>query len=100
MVISVGSEAEWSAFCSAIGRPEWRDDERFVDLRTLMRNRAELTALLREAIGSLTFTEVCERLDAHDDVLSAEVAGPGFLNLRLETSVWHRLLRRILQAGE
>ena len=33
-------------------------------------------------------------------VCSAEVAGPGFVNLRLEPGFWHERLREILRAGE
>jgi len=40
------------------------------------------------------------RLLAEDTrILSAEVAGPGFLNLRLAPSLWHDVLRAALQAG-
>ncbi|WP_417308650.1 arginine--tRNA ligase [Devosia sp.] len=34
------------------------------------------------------------------DVLSAEVAGPGFLNLRLSNGIWHRALRSIAEQGD
>jgi arginyl-tRNA synthetase len=33
------------------------------------------------------------------DVETAEVAGPGFINLRLKLACWHRLLGALLQAG-
>jgi len=40
------------------------------------------------------------RLLAEDTrILSAEVAGPGFLNLRLAPSLWHDVLRAALKAG-
>ena len=32
-------------------------------------------------------------------IASAEVAGPGFLNLRLATDQWHHVLRAVLKAG-
>ena len=40
------------------------------------------------------------RLRAHADVESAEVAGPGFLNLRLTPAFWHGRLVEALRAGE
>ena len=40
------------------------------------------------------------RLAADPRVSSAEVAGPGFLNLRLDASVWQALPRAILTEGE
>jgi arginyl-tRNA synthetase len=39
------------------------------------------------------------RLAEDDRVESAEVAGPGFLNLRLAASVWHRVARAALTEG-
>ena len=33
-------------------------------------------------------------------VVSAEVAGPGFINLRMETGFWHARLGELLRAGE
>ena len=39
------------------------------------------------------------RLRADPRVSSAEVAGPGFLNLRLAPGVWHDLLRAVLATG-
>lgn len=42
---------------------------------------------------------IAPRLEALDSVVSAEVAGPGFINIRLEPSIWHEELRTILSAG-
>ncbi|MFN4211224.1 MAG: arginine--tRNA ligase, partial [Devosia sp.] len=37
----------------------------------------------------------------HDeDVQSVEVAGPGFINFRLEAPIWHEVLRSIAEQGE
>src|SRR5438445_9506241 len=42
---------------------------------------------------------LAERLRSHGDVISAEVAGPGFLNLKLADTFWHARLAEILRAG-
>ncbi len=42
---------------------------------------------------------LCELLSAEQGVETAEVAGPGFINLRLADSVWHGCLAAILVAG-
>ena len=39
-------------------------------------------------------------LARHPEIRSAEVAGPGFINLTLEDSVWHDELQRIARAGD
>ncbi|MEE8444760.1 MAG: arginine--tRNA ligase, partial [Alphaproteobacteria bacterium] len=42
---------------------------------------------------------IAERLVLHADIATAEVAGPGFVNLRLEPSVWQNAVARILEQG-
>jgi arginyl-tRNA synthetase len=43
--------------------------------------------------------QLAERLRQHTDIVSAEVAGPGFLNLRLADAFWHARLAEVLRAG-
>jgi arginyl-tRNA synthetase len=43
---------------------------------------------------------IAARLDELEEVESAAVAGPGFINLRLAPSVWREELRAILSGGE
>jgi arginyl-tRNA synthetase len=43
---------------------------------------------------------VAPRLAALEEVVGAETAGPGFINIRLAPSIWHEELRTILSAGE
>jgi arginyl-tRNA synthetase len=40
-----------------------------------------------------------EALASDPDVVSAEVAGPGFVNLRLADGYWHGLLSTVIEAG-
>jgi arginyl-tRNA synthetase len=40
-----------------------------------------------------------KRLGAHRDIVSAEIAGPGFINLRLKDAVWRGELATMLRAG-
>ncbi|MEQ8228095.1 MAG: arginine--tRNA ligase [Rhodospirillales bacterium] len=43
--------------------------------------------------------KLAERLAALDDVTETDVAGPGFINLRLADGFWHARLAEILKAG-
>ena len=43
---------------------------------------------------------IAKRLAAHADIASVEIAGPGFINLRLQPHVWPRLLAGVLSLGE
>ncbi len=42
---------------------------------------------------------LAERLRAHPDVVTVEIAGPGFINLRLATAFWFDRLAEVLAAG-
>lgn len=55
--------------------------------RPLKRNPRDIAAVL------------VERLSADPDVASAEIAGPGFVNLRLAPRVWRTALRAVGRAG-
>jgi crotonobetainyl-CoA:carnitine CoA-transferase CaiB-like acyl-CoA transferase len=52
----------WPEMCDVIGRPELKDDERFVDAQTLMDNGADAVAILETAFASATLDEWRERL--------------------------------------
>ena len=43
--------------------------------------------------------KLADHLSAHDAILNAEVAGPGFLNLRLAPSLWHSVVKAALVSG-
>ena len=42
---------------------------------------------------------LAERLRSLADVESAEIAGPGFINLRIRATAWQRVLREVLRLG-
>jgi arginyl-tRNA synthetase len=42
---------------------------------------------------------IAPKLEALDEVVSAQIAGPGFINLRLTPGVWQQELRTILESG-
>ena len=43
---------------------------------------------------------LAERLRAHDDIAEVEIAGPGFINMRLDVAFWPRVIRSVLEQGE
>jgi crotonobetainyl-CoA:carnitine CoA-transferase CaiB-like acyl-CoA transferase len=46
LVISAGNDAEWQAFCRAVGHAEWAEDERFADVLSRQRHHDALDALI------------------------------------------------------
>ncbi len=57
---------EWPEFASALGHPEWLEDERFQDMRTLMRHRDDLIKTIEEAIGAINLKDLSLALDEFD----------------------------------
>jgi arginyl-tRNA synthetase len=43
--------------------------------------------------------QISETLKQHPDIIKAEVAGPGFINLTLSPSFWHKQIKVILEHG-
>ena len=46
LVLTVRDDAEWQAFCEAVGRPKWAEDERFADVLGRHRHHDELDELI------------------------------------------------------
>ena len=60
--IAVGSEAEWQAFCRAVGHPEWTDDARFRTRELRKKHEAELDRLITGWTSGQTDYQVTEIL--------------------------------------
>lgn len=61
----VNAEREWPQLAKALDHPEWIEDERFADLRTLIENRHALIELVEQSILSMTIEEALVRLEDH-----------------------------------
>lgn len=59
----VNAEREWPQLARALNHPEWLEDERFVDLRTLIENRHALIELVKQSIQTMTIEEALSKLD-------------------------------------
>ncbi len=46
LVLTVRDDAEWQAFCDAVGQPKWAQDERFADVLGRHRHHDELDELI------------------------------------------------------
>jgi crotonobetainyl-CoA:carnitine CoA-transferase CaiB-like acyl-CoA transferase len=66
LVLAVGNDGQWRRFCAAAGRPEWADDERFVDNPLRVRNREVLTPLIEAVMRTKKTAEWQEVLAASD----------------------------------
>lgn len=62
--IAAKTEDEWQALCSAMGHPEWRQDERFKDAYTRWQNQEELDRLINEWTSRHTREQVVDILQS------------------------------------
>ena len=61
MIVAVGNDAQFAAFCRALGQPDWAADERFTKNRARVGNRVALTSLLRgETVKRTTAAWIAE----------------------------------------
>jgi crotonobetainyl-CoA:carnitine CoA-transferase CaiB-like acyl-CoA transferase len=65
VVIAVPSPNLWPKFCTAIGREDLIDDDRFHDNASRVENRDELDALLEPTFAEFTTEEMLEMMDDH-----------------------------------
>ena len=61
---------EWPRLATALGHAEWAQDARFVDVRSALRHRHELRALLGTAFAQLSISAADELLKAYDVTFS------------------------------
>lgn len=60
--IVIGTDEEWSAFCTAIGNPEWTGDERFSDAYSRWQNQEQMDIFIQEWTMNHTHYEVMDIL--------------------------------------
>ncbi len=60
--IAIATDEEWKAFCQAIGKPQWSEEERFSTAHHRWQNRDELDRLVGEWTARRTHYEVMQTL--------------------------------------
>ncbi|AQV94218.1 CoA transferase [Cupriavidus necator] len=64
VIVAVGNDSQYRAFCEVIGRPELGRDERFASAGQRNRNREALIPQVAEAMLARTMTDWVERMEA------------------------------------
>ncbi len=64
LVITMPNPSSWPKLCQVLGKDEWADDERFIDLRSRFRNMAEIVAGIDEVLATRSRDEWGEIFDA------------------------------------
>jgi crotonobetainyl-CoA:carnitine CoA-transferase CaiB-like acyl-CoA transferase len=58
VAVAVGNDAQFVAFCRAIGRPDWAQDSRFVENADRVRNRTAIDGLIEAHLAGLSAEDV------------------------------------------
>jgi len=74
LVISIANDAQWQAFCQAVGHPQWAEDDRFADILSRHRHHDELDALIE------TWTRQQDHVEAMHLLQRAGVTAAAVLN--------------------
>ncbi len=64
IAIAVTNDEEWEAFCKAVGKPEWTEDNRFSDQFRRFKNQVELDGLIAGWTRNHSANEVTEILQS------------------------------------
>ncbi len=62
-LVLTNPKKEFPEVAAALGLAEWADDDRFTEIRSIMRNRDEVRDKFREAIGARPLQELCLAFD-------------------------------------
>lgn len=65
-MLGLQGDRHWPDVLRAVGRPEWADDPRFVDLRSRFQHSAELVAALNDVFATRSLDEWAEIFDRED----------------------------------
>ena len=56
---------EWPELANALGHPEWMENARLTDLRSIMRDREKVRTMFTEVIGGMRLDDICLALDKY-----------------------------------
>jgi len=64
MIIAIGNDGQFRAFCKEMGVPEWAEDERFATSRARLINRDAIEAMVQDVVREHQSGALIERLAA------------------------------------
>ena len=66
ILISAGDQHQWPRVCSALGKPEWEEDERFTERQNRSKNSEAVNIAVRELLADMTMVEGVDHFTLHD----------------------------------
>jgi crotonobetainyl-CoA:carnitine CoA-transferase CaiB-like acyl-CoA transferase len=64
MIIAIGNDGQFRAFCTEMGVAEWADDARFASSRQRLINRNAIEAMVQDAVREQSISDLIARLSA------------------------------------
>ncbi len=64
--VLIQPDRHWEPFCTALGRREWIDDQRFHTTELRARNNRDLIRMIEETLASRTLAQWAPRFDEND----------------------------------
>ena len=86
--VAVLTDAEWSGFCKALGRPEWVRDKRFSTLLARKKNEDELETLIAQRTAHRTVEELVDAL--RNEGVAASIVQNGQDLMEQDAQLRHR----------
>ena len=92
---AAGNDLQWTKFCKAVNREDWKSDARFSTNPARLENRTELVGLLNELFGTHTikhWVELCETIGlpaSPINTMDAALADPQVIARELVMEVPH-----------
>ena len=66
VLIAAGDQHQWPRVCSALGKPEWMEDERFTERHRRSQNGEAVDQAVKELLGNMTIKEAVDHFTFHD----------------------------------
>ena len=66
ILVSAGDQHQWPRVCSALGKPEWEEDERFTQRHIRAKHSDVINLAMKELLSTMTMTEGVDHFTKHD----------------------------------
>ena len=66
VLISAGDQHQWPRVCSALGKPEWMEDERFTERHARSENAKPIEEVVNGLLADMTMKEAVDHFTDHD----------------------------------
>ncbi len=66
ILVSAGDQHQWPRVCSALGKPEWEEDERFTQRHIRAKHSDVINSAMKQLLSTMTMAEGVDHFTKHD----------------------------------